>query len=89
MTGTGIHLNHRERAILLAVAEGRAEMSCSSVPDLFIDGIPCCDQSTAHRLARFGLVRPQRGGSPVDRVPALLTDPARALLARAAPASAA
>lgn len=88
MTGTDIHLNHRERATLLAVAEGRAEMSCSSVPDLFIDGIGCCDQFTAHRLARFGLLRPQRGGSPVDRVPALLTEPARTLLGLAAPVSA-
>lgn len=64
-------LNHRERATLRAVAEGHAEISCSCEPDLFIDGLSCCDQSTVHRLARLGLialgppgqVRPARPGT--------------------------
>lgn len=90
MTSLGIHLNHREHSILQAVADGRAEMSCSSEPDLFIDGIACCDQFTAHWLARLNLVRPQHIGRPADRVPALVTDTAlRALALSPAPVNAA
>lgn len=86
----GIHLNHRERSILQAVAQGRVEMSCSCEPDLFIDGIACCDQFTAHRLARLNLVQPQRVGRPAGRVPALVTAVAHGALAlRPAPGSAA
>ncbi|GAB3160322.1 hypothetical protein [Amycolatopsis sp. NPDC004378] len=67
-------LNHRERATLRAVAGGHAEISCSCEPDLFIDGLSCCDQSTVHRLARLGLIAPARPGKCGDRVPALLTE---------------
>ncbi|GAB3739561.1 hypothetical protein GCM10027598_68930 [Amycolatopsis oliviviridis] len=67
-------LNHRERATLRAVAEGHAEISCSCEPDLFVDGLACCDQHTAHRLAHLGLVAPARGGRWGERVPALLTE---------------
>jgi len=80
MRSEGIQLNHRERATLLAVAHGDAEMSCSSEPDLFIDGLACCDQFTAHRLARLGLIRPTRAGGLRERVPAALTRAARAVL---------
>ncbi|RZQ64708.1 hypothetical protein [Amycolatopsis suaedae] len=69
-----IQLNHRERATLRAVAGGHAQMSCSCEPDLFIDGLACCDQSTAHRLAHLGLLSPARPGSPWERVPARLTE---------------
>jgi hypothetical protein len=68
-----IELNHRERATLRAVADGHAEISCSCEPDLFVDGLACCDQQTAHRLARLGLVAAARGGRWGERVPALLT----------------
>ncbi|HET6706853.1 hypothetical protein [Amycolatopsis sp.] len=67
-------LNHRERATLRAVAGGHAEISCSCEPDLFIDGLSCCDQSTAHRLARLGLIAPARPGKYGELVPALLTE---------------
>ncbi|WP_438860684.1 hypothetical protein [Amycolatopsis solani] len=39
---------------------GRAELTCSCEPDLRVDGLPCCDQATAHELARAGLIRPAR-----------------------------
>ncbi|MFD9896420.1 hypothetical protein ACFWY9_44325 [Amycolatopsis sp. NPDC059027] len=74
-------LNHRERATLRAVAGGHAEISCSCEPDLFIDGLACCDQLTAHRLARLGFVRPARAGKCGERVPALLTDKGSSALA--------
>jgi hypothetical protein len=67
-------LNHRERATLRAVAGGHAEISCSCEPDLFIDGLSCCDQSTVHRLARLGMIAPAIPGKCGDRVPALLTE---------------
>ncbi|WP_020664321.1 hypothetical protein [Amycolatopsis benzoatilytica] len=73
MSAQILPLNHRERATLTAVAHGRAEMTCSCEPDLYIDGVPCCDQFTAHRLARLALVVPQRSGRRGERVPALLT----------------
>lgn len=88
MTREGIQLNNRERAALLAVAHGRAEMSCSSEPDLFIDGLACCDQFTAHRLAGLGLIAPTRAGRLSDRVPAMLTGTARAVLGTPSPAAA-
>ncbi|MEV6648883.1 hypothetical protein [Amycolatopsis sp. NPDC051371] len=66
-------LNHRERATLRAVAGGHAEISCSCEPDLFIDGLSCCDQSTVHRLARLGLIAPASPGKCGTRVPAVLT----------------
>lgn len=75
-----VELNHRERATLNAVATGRAEMTCSSEPDLFFDGLACCDQTTAHRLANLGFIAPARPGLPYERVPALLTEAGRARL---------
>lgn len=69
---TDSDLNHRERAILQAVAEGGAEITSSN--DLFLNGLACCDQSTAHRLARDGLLAPAHPGEPGQRVPAVLTD---------------
>lgn len=66
-------LNHRALAMLRAVNAGRAQLSCSSEPDLFIDGVPCCDQFTAHALAHDGFVRPVNSGVTGQRVPAALT----------------
>jgi hypothetical protein len=68
-----IELNRRERATLTAVALGHAEITCSCEPDLFVDGLACCDQHTAHRLARLGLVVPARAGRRGEQVPALLS----------------
>lgn len=66
-------LNHRALAMLRAVVDGRAELSCSREPDLFIDGVPCCDQFTAHLLAHDGLIEPVHTGLVGQRVPAALT----------------
>ncbi|PXY27003.1 hypothetical protein [Prauserella muralis] len=73
-------LNHRERATLQAVAAGGAEITASCEPDLFLDGLACCDQATAHRLARRGLIAPAFEGKPGQRVPAVLTEAGRAAL---------
>ncbi|MBB2499298.1 hypothetical protein H5411_09145 [Amycolatopsis echigonensis] len=61
-------------AMLKAVAEQRAEMSTSCEPDLFVDGFACCDQMTAHALAKGGYVRPGTGVASAGRVPAELTE---------------
>lgn len=74
----------RARALLRAVAAGRAEMTLSSEPDLFVDGLACCDQHTAHLLAHAGLIRPAHGGAVGDRVPAVITGAGREALPAAA-----
>ncbi|MFC0433591.1 hypothetical protein [Kutzneria buriramensis] len=73
-------VNHRVLAMLRAVDAGRAQLTCSAEPDLFVDGMPCCDQFTAHVLAHEGLVRPGQPGTPGQRVPAVLTTAGRALV---------
>src|SRR6059058_520543 len=79
VSGSGVELTHRAMAMLRAVAAGRAQMSCSCEPDLFIDGFACCDQMTAHALAHGGYLRPAVD-SAAGRVPAELTDAGRAAL---------
>ncbi len=74
-------VNHRVRAMLRAVGAGRGRVSCSSEPDLFIDGLSCGDQFAAHALAHQGLVRAARPGRPGELVPAALTPAGRALIA--------
>ncbi|GAA4862460.1 hypothetical protein GCM10025787_54520 [Saccharopolyspora rosea] len=69
-------LNCRERSALRAVAAGRAGITCSSEPDLYIDGMVFCDQETARRLWHGGLVRAARPGRLGELVPAELTEPA-------------
>lgn len=65
-------LSHRAMAMLKAVAQGRAVMSSSCEPDLFIDGVPCCDQMTAHALAHGGYIHAGGNGAaeltPAGRV---------------------
>jgi hypothetical protein len=72
-TSPADELNHRALAMLRAVVAGRAQLSCSREPDLFIDGMPCCDQYTAHTLAHAGLIEPAYRGGIGERVPAVLT----------------
>ncbi|SFW77832.1 hypothetical protein [Amycolatopsis australiensis] len=79
MSGSAVELTHRAMAMLKAVAEGRAQMSRSCEPDLFIDGFACCDQITAHALAHGGYLRPAVEGA-TGRVPAELTEAGRAAL---------
>lgn len=78
---TGRVLTGRDRAILAAVAAGRAEMTCSCEPDLFVDGLCCCDQITAHNLARAGLIAANGTARPGTRVAAVLTLTGAAMLA--------
>jgi hypothetical protein len=68
-----VELNHRERATLAAVAAGRAQISCSCEPDLFVDGLSCCDQGAVRRLVRLGLLEPVSAGAHGERVLAVLT----------------
>lgn len=75
------NLSRRAMAMLRAVSAGRAEMTCSSEPDLFIDGVPCCDQVTAHLLAHAGFVCPSRPGLPGQRVGVRLAEAGREILA--------
>ena len=66
-------LSRRAIAMLKAIAQGRAELRCSCEPDLRVDGLSCCDQTTAHELARAGLVRPAFAVAPGQWAPAELT----------------
>lgn len=75
---TGSSLNHRERATLQAVAAGDAEITSSD--ELFLAGLACCDQITAHHLARAGFLAPAYQGKPGQRVPAVLTEDGRRAL---------
>lgn len=50
-------ITYRGRAILRAVADGRAEVSCSCEPDLRVDGLLCCDQMSARALVHGGYIR--------------------------------
>ncbi|WP_436496154.1 hypothetical protein [Actinokineospora sp. HUAS TT18] len=65
-------LSHRALAMLRAVAAGRAQISCGREPDLYIDGMPCCDQFSAHVLTHDGFIA--AGDGPFGQlVPAVLT----------------
>lgn len=80
MFSEGEQLNYRERATLRAVACGTAELTCSCEPDLFLDGLSFCDQSTAHLLVRRGLIAPVRPGRHGERVTARITDAGLSIL---------
>ncbi len=72
-----VELSVRDRAILRAVAHGRAELVWGSEPDLYLDGRFCCDQSAVHRLVRAGLIAPAIEGTVGERLPALITTAGR------------
>lgn len=78
---TALVLSHRDRAILRAVAAGRASVTPSSEPDLYIDGLCCCDQTAAHNLCHAGLICPALPGMPGQAVLAALTAAGTAALA--------
>ncbi|HEY3471051.1 MAG TPA: hypothetical protein VGL47_38350 [Amycolatopsis sp.] len=67
-------LSRRAIAMLKAVREGRAELRRSCEPDLRVDGLSCCDQNTAHHLARAGLIRAVGTPAPGQWASAELTD---------------
>jgi hypothetical protein len=74
---SGIELSRRDRAILRAVAGGRAELLVGVAPDLYLDGRCCADQVAAHRLARAGLITAAAPGRTAQRVAARLTSAGR------------
>ena len=74
-------LTSRDRAILKAVAGGRAELVYGAEPDLLLDGRCCCDQAAVHRLAHAGLIAPLGIADVGQRVPATLTPAGTAQLA--------
>ncbi|MFI9813224.1 hypothetical protein [Saccharothrix variisporea] len=74
-------LSNRARAMLRAVAAGRAQLSGGVEPDLYVDGLPCCDQTTTHDLVRAGLLRARRAVGLDERTDAELTDAGRAAIA--------
>ena len=76
-------LNHRALSMLRAVVAGRGQLRCSSEPDLFIDGVPCCDQYLAHTLAHEGFIEPAYQGTVGTLVPAAVTVAGAAALAPA------
>ena len=67
---TASSLTHRDRAVLRAVADGRCEISGSS---LLVDGLCCADQFAGLRLRTAGLISTRPG-------PAALTTAGYALL---------
>ena len=60
----------RDRAVLLAVAAGRATVSPDPGHELLIDGRPCADQFAGRRLVGAGLVDvvPEPPGRPSTTV---------------------
>jgi hypothetical protein len=66
-------LSGRDRAILRAVSAGGAELALGTEPDLYLDGLCCCDQSAAHHLFRAGLIAAGALGLVGQRVAAMLT----------------
>jgi hypothetical protein len=73
-------LTRRAVNMLKAVRDGRAQLAPSCEPDLYVDGIPCCDQVTARMLGRLGLISPVRPGQPGELVPAVVTEAGRRVL---------
>ena len=70
---TRISLSHRDHSILVAVAAGRATMTSSVEPDLYVDGLAVCDPVVCHSLLRAGLIEPAMPGPRGSVVPATLT----------------
>jgi hypothetical protein len=71
----------RHLAMLRAVAAGRAELTWSRVPDLYVDGRCCTDHAASAALVAAGLVTPAGPGRLGQRVPARLTPAASTVLA--------
>lgn len=74
-------LSGRAKAMLRAVAAGRAQLTGGREPDLYVDGLPCCDQTATHDLVRSGLLRARRAVGLEERTDAELTEAGRAAIA--------
>jgi hypothetical protein len=73
-------LSHRDRALLLAAADGRCDVAAHGVPDLRVDGRWFCDQPRAHALLAAGLLARSGVGPEAPSAPALLTPSGRQAL---------
>lgn len=81
MTTTNvIPLNHRDRAVLRAVAAGRCQISGGAAASLTIDGLRCCDQMVGVRLTTAGLIAAAALQACSGPCAATLTASGRALL---------
>jgi len=69
----------RHRAMLQAVAEGRAELLGGRVPSLSVDGL-WCDFTATNDLYAAGLVAAASRSGAGARVPAVLTSTGRQVL---------
>lgn len=85
---TNMALTTRHLAMLRAVASGRAELTCSRIPDLYVDGRCCTDHAASALLITTGLIDHAsdygRGSPATGRVPARVTPAGAALLAELA-----
>jgi hypothetical protein len=75
-------LSGRAKSMLRAVAAGRGQLSGGREPDLYVDGLPCCDQMVTHDLVHAGLLRARRAVRLDERTDAVLTDEGRAAIAQ-------
>ncbi len=75
-----VTLTRRDRALLIAVGEGRCDLVNSGVPDLRVDGRWFCDQLRAHALVAAGLLARATTGQSRGATPAMLTDAGRTAL---------
>ena len=74
-------MGRRYIAILGAVAAGRCELSGGRAPDVFVDGLCCCDHSAAGLLIGLGLICPAPPALGCHRVRARITELGLATLA--------
>ena len=81
-TPTLVELAPRHLAVLRAVAAGRAELTGSCEPDLYVDGRCCTDHTVAGLLSRAGLITTPPPVPTGTRVVARLTPVGRAVLAQ-------
>lgn len=76
----GTELPARHRSLLMAVAQGRAQLTVSQYPCLCVDG-RWCDQLAAGQLVRDGFVHAARAAQVGTLVPAVLTAAGAAVVA--------
>ncbi|WP_191257679.1 hypothetical protein [Amycolatopsis oliviviridis] len=79
MATNRVELNRRERAILDAVASGRATLISCCEPDLLVDG-GWCDHAAVHRLRELGLIEGVAQVPFGEFTPAVATEAGKAAL---------
>jgi hypothetical protein len=77
---SGLPLTSRDRAVLVAVANGRCHVEPGPLPYLTIDRCAACDQLAAYQLLAGGLIEAASAGLD-GRTRARLTDAGRAAIA--------